>query len=113
VSETIDDVAKRLSAAGANIGGQVRRLIERMVGDHRLAQRVFLGPDGKPTPAAAEWLRRLARDNHVESSTWAGDRDAMLINEGKRKLAMKILASVNLDTERLASLSRLEREVNE
>lgn len=110
MSDAVADVAKSLSAAGIAVGTQVRRLIARMTADHLLAQRLFLGDDGKPTPAAAEWFRRLSRDNYVESTTWSGDRDTMLINEGKRRLALRILSSVRLDTERLASLSRLERE---
>lgn len=111
--ESIAEASARIGRTGAAISTQLRRMIDRMLTEHRLAERLFFGPDGKPTPAAAEWLRRLARDNYCESTTFNGDRDQMLINEGQRRLAMKILGSVHLDTERLGALTRLEREAHD
>lgn len=111
MNETLKEMIQRLGARAPEMLRQVRRLRNRLVEQHHLAAQVFLGEDGNPTPAAAEWLRRLARDSYVESTTFSGDRDAMLIREGQRKLALQILSSVRLDTERLASLRELEREV--
>lgn len=109
MSDTRTDAAIIASTAQGK-GAQLRRMIERLLLRHRIAQRLFLGDDGKPTPPAAEWLRWLAREAHVETSTYDGDRDRMLINEGERKLALKILRSIHLDTERLGALTRMERE---
>jgi hypothetical protein len=112
VPDAATAVAEAIARKGRGIKAQLRRQIDRLYSRHALAQRLFYR-DGKLTSAGAEWLRRLARDNYVESGTYAGDRDRMLINEGRRALALEILSSVRLDTERLETLQMLEREAND
>lgn len=102
--------ARKIAAGGPGLRSQLQRLIDRMLNRHRLAERVFLGPDGQLTPAAIDWLDQLARENFVEGSTYLGDRDAMLIHEGRRRLALEIIQSVRLDVRRLDALTKLERE---
>jgi hypothetical protein len=108
---TAADVVRRTGLKGAELKKQLGRMIRRLVDRHQLAAQVFLGEDGALKPAAAKWMRVLARDNFVESTTWAGDRDTMLINEGRRRLALEILSSAKIDAGRLEALTRLEREI--
>jgi hypothetical protein len=110
VSERRED-AKRLSALARLPAQQARRLIGRLLDRHHEAVALFCGADGEPTAAAAAWFARLARENFVEGSTHVpGDRDAMLFNEGRRTLALEILASVRIDRARLAQLKAQTRE---
>jgi hypothetical protein len=104
-----DDIRRAVQGAGS-VSAQVRRLIGRLLGRHREAQRLFLGEDGTLKPEAVVWFARLARENHVNGTTWSGDRDAMLIAEGRRMLALDIIGSVDLDQHRLDQLVRQERE---
>jgi hypothetical protein len=107
----IRDEAERAARQAGNIVAQIRRVTGRLLGAHRLAARLFVGDDGKLRPAAVEWFDQLARDNFVDRSTFVGgDRDKVLINEGRRMLALEIMDSVRLDTRRLAELRRQEQE---
>jgi hypothetical protein len=108
---TAEDVIRRIGMKGAELKKQLGRMIGRLLDRNSLAAEVFLGDDGELTPAAAKWMRQLARANHVDSTTWAGDRDTMLINEGRRQLALEIIGSAKLDAGRLEALTRLEREI--
>lgn len=108
---TAEDVVRRIGMKGHELKKQLSRMIRRLLDRHSLAAEVFVGEDGELRPAAVKWMRRLARDNFVDSTTWSGDRDTMLINEGRRRLALEILGSAKLDAGRLEALSRLEREI--
>lgn len=108
---TAEDLVRRIGMRGAELKKQLGHMIGRLRGRHHLAAKVFLGEDGEVTPAAADWMSRLARDNFVDSTTFSGDRDTMLINEGRRRLALEIIGSAKLDAGRLEALTRLEREI--
>jgi hypothetical protein len=111
--QSVRDQAAAIARGGTGIKAQLRRMIDRMQSRHMLAKRVFTDAGGELTRPATEWMRRLARDNFVESSTFiGGDRDKMLINEGRRALALEILSSVSIDAERLGALTKMERETD-
>jgi hypothetical protein len=101
--------ATMIARGAPSKAAQIRRMIERLVSRHRLARAVFC-PDDKLTPAAQQWLAKLAAENYVFESTFNGDRDRMLVNEGRRRLALEIINSTQLDVERLGVLTRMERE---
>lgn len=106
------ETVRKIAAGAPGLKSQIKRLIDRMLTRHRLAERVFLDTDGNLSRDALNWLDRLATENFVNGSTYNGDRDAMLINEGRRRLALEIIQSVRLDVNRLDQLTKAERELN-
>ncbi len=63
----------------------------------------FCGPDGKPTPAGERVLRDLSKFCHVETSTLkvspvtrSVDTHAMAAAEGRRDVARRVLAYIEL-----------------
>lgn len=108
---SVREEAQRLASLARAPAEQAKRLIGRMFGAHRDAVALFCGSDGELRPEAVSWFARLAADNFVQGTTFvAGDRDAMIKNEGRRELALEILASVRIDQARLARLNRQARE---
>ena len=113
MSDTQSDVRK-IAYGGLSLRMQLDRLIDRMLGAHRIAARVFFGSDGKVTPAARAWLAGIARDNFVAETTFVAD-DARQsdINEGRRQLALEILGSVHFDQDRLDELMHKKQEIED
>lgn len=111
MSETLNDMMKRLGLSAPQVLKQVRRLRDRLLSRHMLAQQLFTGPDGEPTPAAAAWLKQLAAENYVNRSTFHREDREQVRREARRELALEIIASARLDVERLNSLKELEREM--
>lgn len=68
--------------------------------------------NGKPTAAAVAWLDRLAAKNFINSTTFHDDAREHARREGKRELALEIIASVGLDPRRLERLSEQMREID-
>lgn len=107
----VAETARQLGLKGQDGIKQVRRMIRRLVDRHAAAAELFLGPDGKPSPAAVKWLRQLADDNFVNTGCWHPDPREHALREGQRKLALKIIRSAKLDADRLDSLIELERTI--
>lgn len=107
------DSAAAIARGGSGVKAQLRRMIDRLQSRYRLAARVFCGADGNVTPAAAEWLRRLARDNYVEGGGFDRDPYQNAYNDGRRSLAIEILSSTRIDAERLGALTKMERETDD
>lgn len=85
-----------------------------LVGDNQLKrdqikvfqayQNCFTGADGKLTEDGETVIRNLFQYGNIENTTQVNernsfkvDKDAMLINEGRRQLALHILACIKLD----------------
>jgi hypothetical protein len=83
---------------------QLRQRIEMLLGRYQLAKAVFCAEDGKPTPAAAIWLRQLAARNFVDRSTFHEDPREHARREGRREVALDIILSLDLDSEQVRRL---------
>jgi hypothetical protein len=95
------------------ISAQLRRAYNRMFMAARDVRLLFWG-DGHataPKPEAVRWLDRLARDNFVRSSAFHEDAREHARREGRRELALEIIASVKLDPVRLDQLAEQMREI--
>lgn len=104
--------AMKVARGGETRLKQLRRQLNRLIDPHAEAQALFLGADGRPSPAAIEWLDRLARDNFLRTTTRPATASAedMLVNEGRRQLALEIFGSLRLD---VAELDRIRRQIRE
>jgi hypothetical protein len=109
-ADSSTDLVRRISMSGPQLGKQVRRMISRMLDRHTVAAKLFLDDDGAVRPAAVKWFGQLAADNYVNRGAFHADPREHAYREGRRELALEIIGSADLDVERLASLTRLERE---
>jgi hypothetical protein len=106
------DSAAAIARGGSGVKAQLRRMIDRLHSRHRLAARCSAARTANDAPAAAEWLRRLARDNYVEGGGFDRDPYQNAFNDGRRALALEILSSTRIDAERLGALTKMERETS-
>jgi hypothetical protein len=107
----IAETARQIGLRGPQAMKQLKRMMRRLLNRHHLAVELFLGPDGKLTETAHEWMQQLAAENYVNEGAWHPDPREHALREGHRRLALKILRSVRLDIERLASLTKMEKEI--
>lgn len=107
----LKDEAARIAQVARVPARQATRLIAGLFARHHEAAVLFLDDQGEVKPEAAAWFDRLARENFIADSTFvSGDREASLINEGRRQLALSILQSVRLDRARLEKLHMQAKE---
>jgi hypothetical protein len=72
----------------------------------RRTRTLFKSPEGE------KFLRWLARYCRAARTTWEGDRDAMLILEGRRQVWLAIREQLDLSDEKVAELME-ETDENE
>jgi hypothetical protein len=104
------DSAAAIARGGSGVKAQLRRMIDRMQSRHQLAKRGVLRRRRRADARAAEWLRRLARDNYVEGGGFDRDPYQPCFQRRARALALEILSSTRIDAERLGALTKMERE---
>lgn len=112
MSESVDDIARRVTAKGEATIKQVRRMIRRMLDKHSAAAELFLGADGQAKPEAVRWFRQLAADNYVNGGAFVSDPIEHAARSARRELALEIIRSAKLDVDRLDALIELERKTN-
>lgn len=111
MSDEAIDLARRMQLKGPALLKQVRQMAARLLDKHHAAAALFLGEDGTVKPEAASWMRQLAADNYVNGGGFHADPIEHAYRSARRDLALEIIGSAKLDVERLASLTRLEREI--
>jgi hypothetical protein len=100
-----------IDRARAEVEG-LRRRFEQMRWRMRDIRLLFFdGP--RPSEPALRWLDRLAADNFVFSSAYHDDAREAARREGRRELALEIIASVKLDPARLEKLSQQLQEAED
>jgi hypothetical protein len=105
------EVARQIGLKGPQALKQLKRMMRRLLSRHHLAVELFLGEGGKLTEPAREWMQQLAADNYVNKGAWHADPREHAYREGRRALALEIIGSAHLDVERLASLKKMEKEI--
>lgn len=99
--------------AAESLSDRFRRQWDRLTGAFRDVSTLFCAGGRKPTPAAIRWLERLANDNFVNGTAFHEDAREHARREGRRELALEIIASVRLDPMRLERLAEQMREIEE
>ena len=102
--------ADDLEQAAGGLAAQMAARFRLLLAARRDIAALFLAGGKAPTPEAARWLTRLARDNHVNSSAFHEDAREHARREGRRELALEIIAAVRLDPARLNALAEQMRE---
>lgn len=100
-------------AQAGSVAAQLRRQWQKIFGAARDVRLLFWG-DGHatgPRPETVRWLARLADDNFVNRSAFHEDAREAARREGRRELALEIIASVKLDPVRLDKLAEQMREI--
>ncbi len=77
---------------------------------HSVYQATFLGPDGKPHPAAQEVLADLAAFCRADASTFDDDPRRHALLEGRREVWLRIARGLRLDKEAVARLNQQLKE---
>lgn len=107
---SLRDEADRIGERAKDFAAQLRRAIGSISNQHATYAAVFK-PGGQLSSAAAKVLDDLAAFCCVDDTTYRrGDRDEMLINEGKRQVYLYLQRKMKLDGEKLAALRRELRE---
>lgn len=92
---------------------QVRHRWQMLFHRQRDVHLLFLDDTRRPTEATLRWLDRVARENYVHSSAFHDDPREHARREGRRELALEIIASVRLDPARLEKLAEQMREIDD
>lgn len=79
--------------------------LQSFLGMKRRARRLLENPEGEKLLA---WLSQVCRANQT---TWQGDRDAMLVAEGRRQVWLAIRELLDLSDAKVAAL--MEEDLNE
>lgn len=73
-------------------------------------RETFLGPDGTPHVHARKVLADLNRFCRVNSSTFDADPRTHALLEGRREVALRILAFLNVDSADIAPYVEVQNE---
>lgn len=111
MSDNATDLARRIAMEAPQLIKQVRRMVRRMLDRQSLAADLFLDDGGAVKAKALAWFAQLASENYVNRGAFHSDAREHAYREGRRELALEIIGSADLDVDRLASLIKLEREI--
>jgi hypothetical protein len=103
----VSDILQRAPTVARQLAAHLRARLDAFNDVAKLMRH-----NGELKPEAARWLTRLAADNYVNKTTFHDNEREQARREGRRELALEIIASARLDPARLDRLAEQVREAD-